>query len=139
MKRIAECACGQLKMEVEGEPASIVACSCFACQKRSGSPFGMGAYWTADQVRELGISRAFARPADSGHSLTNHFCPECGSTVWWTPDRDPGRVGIAVGAFADPAFRAPDRSVFECSKHGWVTFPDTIPGFIRGRDSERSR
>jgi hypothetical protein len=139
MKRLASCACGQLKVETEGEPDSVVACNCLACQRRSGSPFGLGAYWTEDKVRETGVSRTFVRAGESGHTLTNHFCPDCGSTVWWTPERDPGRVGVAVGAFGDPGFKGPDRSVWDVNKHGWVEFPDDVPGFLTARNSERTR
>jgi hypothetical protein len=30
-----------------------------------------------------------------------HFCPSCGSTVYWEPARKPDMIGVAVGAFAD--------------------------------------
>ena len=43
--------------------------------------------------------------------MTFHFCPECGSTLFWEPERMPPLIGVAVGAFADPSFPQPEQSV----------------------------
>jgi hypothetical protein len=31
----------------------------------------------------------------------------CGSTVYYTVDADESRIGVKIGAFADPTFPAP--------------------------------
>jgi hypothetical protein len=49
-----------------------------------------------------------------------HFCPLCGSTVFWGPERKPDAVGVAVGSFADPAFPSPSQSVYDERRHAWV-------------------
>lgn len=137
--RTAQCSCGALRAEAEGDPISIVACSCFACQRRTGSALGVGAYYPTDRVKVSGSSTPYTRTADSGQSFTSHFCPSCGTSLYWRAERLPGTIGIAVGAFGDPKFGTPHRSVFEESKHGWVGIGADIPGFIRGRDSEQKR
>jgi hypothetical protein len=43
--------------------------------------------------------------------------------MFWRSDRNPGMTGVAVGAFADPAFPAPVRSVWERSRHAWMAVP----------------
>jgi hypothetical protein len=139
MRRRAQCQCGALTVETDAEPSAVVVCSCGACQRKSGSVFGAGAYFAKDELRSRGESREYVRVADSGSPFHEFFCPACGSTVHWYSDRDPERIGVAVGAFADPHFPAPSRSVFDEMKHDWVVFGDDIPGFTRGRDSERSR
>lgn len=136
--RIAQCCCGSLKAEAEGEPAVVSLCNCFECQRRTGSPFGVGAYYQSEQVRVSGPNSVYERSVE-GRWLRFHFCPACGSTVYWHTANHPGRVGIAVGAFADPDFPAPQRSVFERSRHHWLQVPADIPGFLAGRDSEPSR
>jgi hypothetical protein len=40
--------------------------------------------------------------------------------VYWEPERKPELIGVAVGAFADPAFPAPSQSVFDERRHAWV-------------------
>ncbi|ASV87940.1 glutathione-dependent formaldehyde-activating enzyme family protein (plasmid) [Ochrobactrum quorumnocens] len=65
-----------------------------------------------------------------------HFCPNCGSTVYWLPEAAPSVIGVAVGSFADPAFNTPSLSVFEQSKHEWVLLDETMKHFPRLPDSE---
>ena len=113
-------------------------CNCIECQRRTGSPFGVGAYYDAAQVSLSGPSRVYERFVE-GRKLSFHFCPDCGSTVYWQTANHPGRYGIAVGAFADPQFPAPLRSVFERSRHDWVELPESVPGFTEGSAGPRSR
>jgi hypothetical protein len=49
------------------------------------------------------------------------FCPVCGTTLLWRMAEAPDVVAVAVGAFADPRFPAPVRSVYEERAHDWVT------------------
>lgn len=137
--RRAQCQCGALSAAAEGEPEAVVVCSCTECQRRTGSVLASNAYYQRDSLTLGGEAREYVRIADSGQAFHSFFCPTCGTTLWFFSARDPSRVGIAVGAFADPSFPKPDRTVFDDSKHGWVTFDDATPGFTRGRDSPRSR
>ena len=136
--RVARCCCGSLEAKVEGEPAVISLCHCIECQRRTGSPFGVGAYYEAAQVTICGPSSVYERHVED-RWLRFHFCPTCGSTVYWQTANHPGRTGIAAGAFADPHFPKPVRSVFERSRHDWVLMPDDVPGFVAGKDSTPSR
>jgi hypothetical protein len=99
----------------------VAACHCRACQRRTGSTFGVGAFFPREAVAVSGRHSEYDRPADSGFRVLHHFCPDCGSTVFWEPSRRPELVGVAVGAFADPGFPAPDRQVFEHNRMPWAT------------------
>jgi hypothetical protein len=124
IRRTASCACGQLSVEVEGEPAVVLSCSCTQCQKRTGSVFGVSAYFAKDQVQPpRGRHAAAKRSSDAGRSLEGHFCPDCGSTVFWLAEVFPDRIGVAVGCFADPDFPAPAAAIWVQRKHHWVSFP----------------
>jgi hypothetical protein len=83
MVRIAHCSCGSLRAEATGEPARLGVCHCTECQRRTGSAFGVGAYFRKEQVRAEGPSKVYVRSSDSGRKIEQHFCPECGSTVFW--------------------------------------------------------
>jgi len=139
MTRHAQCQCGALKVAAEGEPESVVLCSCSECQRRSGSAFGLGAYYPRTQLTISGEARQYTRIADSGKGFNIFFCPTCATSLYWYSDRDVERYGVAVGAFADKDFPTPIRSVFEERKHAWVKLDDGIQGFARGRDSARTR
>jgi len=139
MTRHAQCQCGSLQVDTDGEPDSVVVCNCTACQRRSGSPLGEGAYYARERLTFVGEVREFVRKTDAGNTFHAFFCPTCATSLYFFSSRDPNRVGIAVGAFADPSFPKPQRSVFEESKHAWIGLPADMEGFVRGRDSDRSR
>ena len=122
--RHAACSCGQLRVTTRGEPVRLSICHCLECQKRTGSPFGAQARFRRDQVTVEGRATEFTRIADSGNHLIFRFCPECGSTVYWTNEGLPDVVAVAAGAFADRAFPAPRISVYERHRHPWVSVPD---------------
>lgn len=89
--------------------------------------FGVQARFPRDQVTRIeGRSSEYVRTADSGNRAVFHFCPECGSTVYWHGSGVTDVLAVAVGAFADPAFAPPTRSVYEARRHAWVSVPDCV-------------
>ena len=124
--RTASCSCGQLVATVVGEPIRVGVCHCLACQQRSGSVFATQARFPTASVTIAGESREYVRTGDAGGQGHFHFCPVCGSTVYYTTSFEPEYVAIPVGVFADPAFPAPMRSVYEERMHSWVTLPNDI-------------
>lgn len=119
--RTASCRCGQLTATVTGEPVRVSVCHCLNCKKRSGSAFAVQARWPSAQVKIEGRSKTFVKVADSGNSATFHFCPDCGSDVYYVNNgKFEDLIAIPVGAFDDPWFARPAYSVWEERKHAWV-------------------
>ncbi|RKH54861.1 GFA family protein [Corallococcus llansteffanensis] len=120
--RRASCACGQLHLECTGEPIRVSMCHCLACQQRTGSVYGVQARFKREAVTAIeGRSTEFVRRGDeSGDPCTLHFCPVCGSTVYWELAKQPDVIAVAVGAFADPTFPAPRISIYEVRSHPWA-------------------
>jgi len=125
-ERSASCRCGQLRATTTGDPVRMSVCHCLNCKKRSGSAFAAQARWPSAQVRIEGRWNPFKKVSDSGNWATFHFCPECGSDVYYR-NEGPGvdadlasLVAIPLGAFDDPFFGALSYSVYEERKHEWV-------------------
>jgi len=119
--REASCSCGQLKVTCQDRPVRVSMCHCLACQRRTGSPFGVQAWYARTQLRPAqGIAKRYVRRADSGRKVTFSFCPECGGTLFWEAERAPDLIAVAVGAFADPDFEQPSLSVGERRIHPWT-------------------
>ena len=119
--RRAACSCGQLNLTCVGEPVRVGLCNCIECQRRTGSVFGNAARFERQQITSIsGNSTRYKRTSDSGNSVTFRFCPICGSTVYWELEGFPGLIAVAVGSFADPAFPAPERTIWERTRHRWV-------------------
>ena len=123
-ERHAACSCGQLHLVAEGDPIRVSICHCLACQRRTGSAFGIQARFARNQVRIEGRSTEYVRISDDGGSRTFHFCPQCGGSVFFLLDEQD--IGVPVGVFADPSFPQPVRSIYESRQHPWVTLPTDL-------------
>ncbi len=123
--RTASCFCGQLRIEVQGEPLGVGVCHCLACQQRTGSVFAALASYAAPYT-VTGKATEFVRTGDHGAQFRFRFCPVCGSTVFHTEEGVEGRVSVAVGAFADPTFPPPEDSVYEQRRRAWVRLPENV-------------
>ena len=98
--RTASCRCGQLRATVAGEPVRVSACHCLDCKKRSGSAFAVQARWPIEQFQSEGASKTWIQLADSGNRITHHFCPECGSGLYYMiENKFDGLIAIPLGAF----------------------------------------
>lgn len=82
------CLCGAVRYRVNGDPSEVGVCHCTFCKRRTGSAFGVGAYFAKEAVEiATGALRAYEYCSDeTGHWLRMEFCPECGTTVTWTAD-----------------------------------------------------
>ena len=135
--RTSSCNCGKLSLTYEGpDPARISLCQCNECQKRTGTVMSAQTRLPKDHVTIEGKSKTWSFPndenpvtyrsCDSG-GATYHFCPECGSTVYWEISVAPEVLGVAVGAMTDPTFPPPMISGFEAYGHPWALTASDLP------------
>ena len=122
--RTASCNCEQLRVTCKGpDPDRRSLCHCKLCQKQTGSAFSLQATFPKEQVTIEGKSTAWKFPIEGAppvtyrncdsEGVTFHFCPVCGSTVYYEMDPAPDFIGVKVGTFADPTFPPPMISGFE--------------------------
>lgn len=128
MKNQTSCSCGQLKLIYEGEIKKTSICHCFECQKRTGSVFGFQTRLEKNKSTIEGKSTEFIRIGDEGGKIRLHFCPLCGSTVFWYIDVEgfTDSIVVALGGFANPDLPAPTFSVYKARKHHWFEIPLSV-------------
>ena len=125
--REATCACGSMHLVASGEPVRMGLCYCTDCQRRTGSIFGLQAWFPKANVTVTrGSPKIYMRTAESGRTIDFRFCPECGTTLWWTAEQRPDWIGIAAGAFADKSIPAPGFSSFERHRPEWTRHLDAL-------------
>ena len=138
MERTATCHCGALSVKTLGEPERVMMCHCASCQRRTGTSYNLGAWFPDSDVKITGEAKVYARTGDTNSLIEFHFCPNCGSNVYWrAPTIQPGKIGVAVGCFAEPEFPAPSVSLYAKHRHNWLSIPSGVPSFIGGRNSEQ--
>ena len=82
-------------------------CHCVDRQRRTGSLFGVAAFFERSAVTVAnGRSKPFTRNSVIGKPVSFHFCPKCGSTVFWEPERMPHLIRRCGRCFRRSLFSA---------------------------------
>ena len=134
----ASCRCGQLTVTHIGPvPERRTLCHCNSCQLRTGTAFSIQGRFPREEVKIEGKSTKWTFPSESGERVTYrscdgggatyHFCPECGTTVYWDIAAAPDVIGIAIGTLTDPTFPPPMISGFEAYGHPWAMKAADLP------------
>lgn len=121
MTTTARCSCGQLTATCTESPLRASVCHCEACQRRTGSAFGAQLRFAEAAVVLTGQASSYTRIAESGNTVTQHFCPMCGSTVTYNLSALPGFTAVPLGAFAGTPTPPPSVSIYEARALDWVT------------------
>ncbi|MEK9874661.1 MAG: GFA family protein, partial [Pelagibacteraceae bacterium] len=104
---IGGCACGENRYETSGNPERARVCHCRYCQLRSGSPFGVGAWFKDENIKHLSKNyNQYKFTTESGNNFETNFCKKCGTTVYWTISAPAlkGLTAIAAATFDPPSF-----------------------------------
>ena len=121
----ATCACGQASITVNALPTMHGVCHCTNCKRRTGSAFGISAYFDRTAVVDCtGSTNVYAfHHMAQDQDQERHFCVVCGTTLFWFVSVLPEKIGIAGGCFADGGLPEPTYSVNESKREAWVSLP----------------
>lgn len=125
LRSTATCACGQASVTLDGVPAQQGVCHCTNCKRRTGSAFGISMYFSkAAVVGTQGETRVYAfHHAERQHDQQRHFCPNCGTTLFWFLSSLPEAIGVAGGCFGQAGFPEPGFSASDRKRLPWVSLP----------------
>lgn len=129
MYRTATCCCGQSTIEVEGEPKIHLVCNCNDCKKRTGSAFGISAYFSDSQIKSRNENTDTYEINNDETEQQRYFCKSCGTTLYWKISRFPNipgiseMTGIAGGCFSENPLSEPALSASNENKCAWLDLP----------------
>jgi len=128
------CLCGAVRYRIEGNPDEIEGtgiCHCTFCKRRSGSAFGVAAYFpdAAVQVTGGSLKSYEYRSDETQRWLRMEFCPTCGTAVTWMAEWNPSLRAIALGTFDDPNWLKPQWGIFVRSALEWVAHSSGVPTY----------
>ncbi len=130
MIRIATCCCGQTTIEVEGDPKIHLVCNCNDCKKRTGSAFGISAYFSDSQIKNKNADTDTYEINNDETEQQRYFCKSCGTTLYWKISKFPSipnisqMTGIAGGCFIDNPLPEPTLSASNENKCAWLDLPE---------------
>jgi len=124
------CSCNKVSYVYQGTPLFQVICCCEDCQRASGSSHVpvMGAK-KSEFIVVSGTTKTHLSTGGSGKQSIRHFCPDCGSLLFGTPEVANAMVTIYAGSLDDKSIFNPTAVIFGRSKVHWEVFDHTLAVF----------
>jgi hypothetical protein len=101
-------------------------CHCTVCRRAHGAGFVTWFSVAPEQLTVVEGESHLVRYKSSSHG-TRSFCSLCGSSLFCTTAKDPGRLDIVLANMDGPIDMAPQAHVFFESKVDWVSIGDDLP------------
>jgi hypothetical protein len=121
------CHCGRIAYEAEIDPEKVGVCHCTDCQTLSGSAFVVYLPVQREALRLRGEPKLYVKTAQSGARRAQAFCPECGTRLYASAEKDPQVFNLRIGTVRQRALLAPKTQVWCRSALPWVKDLDSIP------------
>jgi hypothetical protein len=87
------------------------------------------AFFKTGDVSREGATGTYSVTAESGNTVTRHFCATCGSRVFTENTGRPGLIGIAVGSADSSDWFEPAVVVYTRNRAKWDRTSTEIPNF----------
>jgi hypothetical protein len=123
------CHCGAVRYVVEGAPARVGLCHCLDCRRHAGAPMVAWAIFPEARVRRLaGVTAEYA----SSEHGRRHFCPACGTGLFYTNAVIfGGMVDVQLATLDDPGLFPPTEQIQLADRIPWMARAHELQGFER--------
>nr|WP_264944649.1 GFA family protein [Sphingomonas canadensis] len=112
--------------EIRGEPAAVRQCWCAQCRKiAAGSPTTNAMFATADVIISGELADT-AYVAASGNTLTQSFCPRCGTPVMGRSSARPQFRTLRLGFLDEPHGLAPRMAIWTAEAPDWAVIDPAL-------------
>lgn len=113
------CHCGAVRYTGRSDPVYSCECHCLDCRRLSGAGhLALMAVPAADMVF-TGPLKAYGAVVDSGATVTNHFCGDCGSQIYKTGELMPDVAFIVASTLENPDVFQPRVSLYTSRALSW--------------------
>ncbi len=124
-----QCQCGNICYRINGEPLTLYACHCRACQAQSASAFGLSMLVAVDDFEiTAGNLKIWSTTADDGSAKHCAFCPECGTRIYHASDDATDSISVKAGSLDSILQLDPVAHIWTKRAHHWLDLerPGTI-------------
>ena len=123
------CHCGAIRYETTGEPMHHALCHCVDCRRHAGAPMVGWTMYKADQVK---VTTGTPKVYESSEHGRRHFCPDCGTGLFYTNAAVlPDVTDVQSATCDDPDAIPAQIHIQVADRIGWMTEAHTLPAFER--------
>jgi len=112
------CACGAVRYTVSSAPVLLMACHCSACQRQSGSAFGLSLRVLRADVSITGATETRIRETERGTLSETRFCPACGTRILNARPGTP-HAHLRGGTLDDTSWLRPAAHIWLSARQPW--------------------
>ena len=121
----SSCLCGANVISWDAKPAFNFRCHCLDERKLTGAAFALNILVPIEAPKvESGKLSVWGKVVESGNTIYNHSCGQCGSLLYRTSTGFPGTIVIKAGCLdgnGDPAATyVPNIEIFTGSRVPWI-------------------
>lgn len=121
------CHCGKITYEADIDPDKAGLCHCTDCQTLTSSAFSLFVPVPKEKFRLRGESRVYVKTAESGNRRAQAFCPECGTRIYASAEKDPLVFNLRLGTVRQRAALSPRAQLWCRSALPWVNGLSSVP------------
>ena len=125
------CQCGAARYECAVEAVFTGNCHCRDCQKATGGAYVPVLALPADALKITGEVKYYESRADSGHTFSRGFCPNCGARLFGKSSGMPAIIAITAGSLDDPSRFKPAIDFYTSSAQPWDHMNPQLPKFAK--------
>lgn len=129
MTYTGRCACGSVTLSIAGEPVGTRQCWCRQCQQIAGGGPTHNAIFRTEDVTIAGAVRSHGYVAASGNTLTQWFCPACGTPVYAQSSARPQFRTIRFGTLDLPHDLEPQVAIWTDDAPAWAVIDPALEQF----------
>jgi hypothetical protein len=122
------CYCGAITYEMADQTVHHTLCHCTDCRRSAGAPMVAWGMVSADQITIHGSPQVYA----SSEHGRRHFCPACGTGLFYTNDQVfPGLIDVQTATLDDPGALQPTAHIQVAERINWMATAHELPAFER--------
>lgn len=129
MSYTGRCNCGKVVLAIAGEPVATRQCWCRQCQRIAAGGSTQNAIFHAEGLAVDGILASHAYVARSGNTLTQWFCPACGTHVYAQSSARPQFRTVRLGVLDQPHGLKPGMVIWTDEAPDWANFDPALERF----------
>jgi hypothetical protein len=139
MAYTGRCACGQVTLAIAGEPATTRQCWCRQCQQAAGGGPTHNALFRTEDMTITGTLATRSYVAASGNTVTQSFCPSCGTPVMGQSAARPQFRALRLGMLDEPHGLKPQMAIWTDDAPAWAVIDPALEQFPRQPPPPASR